>query len=91
MVGAKGEEAELTSGTQTTTIHYAGQVYLFSESGTYIKTLTSPNSQVYGLFGSSVAFGNGYFVVGAQEEDAIVRYRSTMQTYLNAGQTHILY
>ena len=90
IVGATGEEAEVTSGTETTAIPYAGQVYLYSESGTYIKTLTSPNSQVFGQFGSSVAFGNGYFVVGALEEDAIVRYRSTMQTYLNAGQTHIL-
>ena len=90
IVGAKGEEAKLTSGTETTTIPYAGQVYLYSESGTYIKTLTSPNSQVSGQFGSSVALGNGYFVIGAQEEDAIMRYRSTMQTYLNAGQTHIL-
>jgi hypothetical protein len=89
-VGALGEDVEVASGTETTTVPSAGQVYIFTESGTYIKTLTSPNPQIFGCFGSSVAFGCGYYIVGASEEDATARYRSTKQTYTGAGQTYIL-
>ncbi len=89
-VGAPGESVEVASEIETTTIPYAGQVYLFTESGTYIKTLISPYPQIFGHFGNSVAFGCGYYIVGAPEEDATLRYRSTIQTYMDAGLTHIM-
>ena len=82
IVGAPGEEAKVTQGDETTAIHLSGQVYIFSKSGTYLKTLTSPNPQSPGQFGTSVAFVKGSFLVGAPEEDrhsAVIdqRYKHT--------------
>jgi hypothetical protein len=90
IVGANGESVDVTDGGDTTTIPYAGQVYIFTASGTYLRTLISLNPQVFGLFGFSVAFGSGYYVVGARDENATARYRSTVQTYNRAGQAYIL-
>jgi hypothetical protein len=90
MVGARGESVDVTNGGETTTIPYAGQAYIFTASGTYSRTLISLNPQVFGLFGSSVAIGSDYYVVGAPEENAIARYRSTIQTYNRAGLAYIL-
>lgn len=90
VVGARGESVDVASSTETTTISYAGQVYVYTASGTFLKTLTSPNPQSSGLFGYSVALGHGYYVVGAPEENSTVRYRSTTQTYFEAGQAYVL-
>jgi len=89
IVGAPGEEAKVTIGAETT-IPYAGQVYIFSKTAAYIKTLTSPTPQISGQFGNSVAFMKGYYIVGAPEETATVRCGSTIETFFLAGQTHIL-
>jgi hypothetical protein len=90
MVGASGESVDVTDGAESTTIPNAGQVYVFTASGTYLRTLISLNPQIAGLFGFSVAFGSGYYVVGARDENATVRYRSTIQTYNRAGVAYIL-
>ena len=90
MVGARGESVDINSGGETSTIPYAGKVYIFTASGSYVRTLISLNPQVFGLFGNSVAFGNAYYVVGAPEENATARYRSTILTFNRAGLTYIL-
>ena len=46
----------------------AGHAYIFSSTGSMIATLTSPNAQSGGEFGSSVAISGGTIVVGAQRE-----------------------
>lgn len=46
----------------------AGHAYIFSTSGSFIATLTSPNAQSYGFFGSSVAISGTTVVVGADYE-----------------------
>lgn len=91
LVGAPGESVDTSSGGESTTISYAGRVYMYTLSGAYIKTLTSLHSQIYGLFGSSVALGQDFCVVGAPEENATVRCRSSIQTYYEAGQAYIQY
>jgi FG-GAP repeat len=48
----------------------AGHVYAFSSAGALIGTITSPNVQTGGEFGSSVATGSGVVVVGAPLESA---------------------
>jgi hypothetical protein len=90
IVGASGESVDVTYGGESTTIPQAGQVYVFTASGTYTRTLISLNPQVFGFFGFSVDFGSGYYVVGARDENATVRYRSTIQTYNRAGVAYIL-
>lgn len=90
VVGAPGESADVSNGVESTAVPYAGRVYVFTSSGTYTKTLTSLNPQVFGLFGSSVALGHDFYVVGAPEENATARYRSTTQTYFEAGRTYVL-
>ena len=90
IVGAPGEEAQVTSGTQTTTVPLAGQVYVFYKNGNYLKTLISPNPQTPGQFGNSIAFVKGYYLIGAPEEDATVKHGSTIQIFNNAGQAYLL-
>jgi len=47
----------------------AGRAYVFNAfTGTLTKTLVSPNSQLAGYFGSSVASSGGFVVVGAPDE-----------------------
>ena len=48
---------------------FAGAVYVYDASETLIATLTSPNPEVQGYFGCSVAIGGDYIVVGAYDED----------------------
>ena len=89
-MGARGENVDVNNDGETTTIPYAGKIYIFTASGTYLRTLISLNLQVFGQFGFSVAFGSGYYVVGARDENATAHYRSTIQTYNDAGVTYIL-
>ena len=60
VVGAPGEEV---AGNQ-----YAGHAYVFSTTGSLLKTLTSLNPQVSGSFGNSVAISGSDVVVGANYE-----------------------
>lgn len=63
VAGAPGESAGGVSGT--------GRAYVFSASGgAPIATLTSPNAQMGGAFGDSVAISGPTVVVGAQFETA---------------------
>ncbi len=48
----------------------AGRAYVFNMNGSLLTTLTSPNSQAYGNFGSSVAVNGTVVVVGAGDETA---------------------
>jgi hypothetical protein len=52
----------------------AGHVYLFSATGSLIKTLPSPNVQTGGFFGFSLAIGGTTIVVGADEETVSGHY-----------------
>jgi hypothetical protein len=49
---------------------FAGRAYVFTASGNLVTTLTSPNSQKDGVFGSSVAINGICIVVGAAGEDS---------------------
>ncbi len=89
IVGAPGESVDVTIGTDTTTLTAAGNAYLFTASGEYVKTLASLNPKTEGHFGNSVAI-DGHYLVGAPDEDVTVRYRSTMQTYEDAGHAYML-
>lgn len=79
IVSAPGEDSDSTPA--------AGNAYIFSSEGTYLKTLTSLNPESNGGFGCSVAIGTGYYVVGAPMEDAII----DSTTYIDAGHAYILY
>jgi hypothetical protein len=46
----------------------AGHAYVYNTTGTLFSTLTSPNAQANGKFGSSVAAGSASIVVGASGE-----------------------
>ena len=74
VVGAPGEEA---GG------HYAaGHAYIFNVlTGRLIHTLTSPNAQKVGVFGSSVSVSGNIVVVGAPGE--------TVNGYFAAGHAYI--
>lgn len=62
VVGAPNELASGYSG--------AGNTYIFKPSGTLISTVSSPNAQSSGEFGSSVAIDGATIVVGAPSETA---------------------
>src|SRR5439155_27243018 len=51
-------------------VGFGGQVYIFSNRGLSVATLTSPNSRVGGFFGGSVGVNGKRVVVGAWGEDA---------------------
>jgi len=57
----------------------AGRAYLFAPDGTLLQTFTSPNSELDGAFGSSVAPFGGDVLVGAPGENG-----STGRAYLFA-------
>ena len=47
----------------------AGRVYVFSAAtDSLMRTLVSPNVQLFGRFGDSIALANGHVIVGADEE-----------------------
>src|SRR5881396_2849689 len=65
VVGAPGESAGTPAQTQ------AGNAYVFDATdGSLITTLTSPNAQTDGVFGSSVGVSGTTVVVGAPDESA---------------------
>jgi hypothetical protein len=90
IVGAEGETIEISNDDETSQIYAAGLAYIFSANGNYVKTLTSLNPQPYGQFGRSVAIGNGYYVIGAPQENATARDKSNILTYEDAGVIYIL-
>ncbi len=71
----------------------AGSAYLFTgATGTWLRTLLSPNAQTYGLFGESVSGAgdvnsDGYddVIVGAPGEDDV--YSQAGRAYVFSGQT----
>ena len=71
-VGASGTTVVVGAPGETVTGHYsAGRAYIFQDAGptgSLISTLTSPNAQIGGVFGQSVAVSGATVAVGAPYE-----------------------
>lgn len=101
IVGAPGENVTVTIKGKLTTLNPAGNAYAFTASGSYSKTLSSPNPEAYttntqfgadygGYFGWSVAAGNGFYVVGAPGENVITSTHKSSTIYVDAGHVYII-
>ena len=70
----------------------AGNVYIFNASnGHLIRTLTSPNAQINGWFGTSIAINGTLVAVGAQLETASGSYEAGRVYVFNASTGHLLH
>ncbi len=101
IVGAPGESVTVIVKDISTALNPAGNAYVFTSSGSYSKTLSSPNPEGYtwntqfgddygGYFGLSVAAGNGFYVVGAPGENVVIGTHKSSTTYVDAGHAYIL-
>jgi hypothetical protein len=101
IVGAPGEDVTIKVKGKLTTLDSAGNAYIFTASGRYSKTLSSPNPEGYttntqfgddmvGFFGYSVAAGSGFYVVGAPGENVIIGTSESSTTYVDAGHAYII-
>jgi hypothetical protein len=74
VVGAWGENVSEVTG--------AGRVYIFNErTDSLVQTLTSPNPESYGGFGSAVGVGDGRLAVDALGEEALPAYEGPVYLF----------
>jgi hypothetical protein len=101
IVGAPGEDVNIRLKGKQTTLNPAGNAYIFTASGSYSKTLSSPDPEGYttntqfgddygGYFGYTVAAGSGFYVVGAPCENVIIGTPKSSTTYVDAGHAYII-
>jgi hypothetical protein len=83
VVGAQWED--VTVRKNPSAYARAGRAYVFTTFGRLIMTLNSPNAEIGGEFGNSVAIGGNVIVVSAHNEDVL----SGATTYINAGRVYV--